>query len=246
MKNIRYTILVIFSLFLFQDLNAQDKGKSFIGISSGLAFPTGQFAKSDYGTFGHENDKAGFGKTGFNITLDGAYYFLPKIGWGGIASFMDHGGLNNSDVNKLAAGYTDAFGVAESTVEAQGRYRTINLMTGPYLSFPLKKFTLDFRAVAGVVKSLSTPTITVTLEDQSTFTQRSSTAAAFGWQAGAGARYALSNTFSLSLRGDYFQTSGIKISNDNRTNNAGRLVTKQPLAGINIAIGVSYSFRNRK
>jgi hypothetical protein len=243
MKNLKHTLVIIFSLFLFQELNAQNKSKSFIGISSGLAIPTGLFAKSDYGTFGHEDNKAGFGKTGFNITLDGAYYFLPKMGWGGIASFMDHGGLNSSDVNKLAAGYTDAFGVAESTVEAQGRYRVINLMTGPYLSFPMNKLTLDFRAVLGVVKSLSTPTITVTLENQSTFTQKSSNAAAFGWQTGAGVRYALSDAFSLSLRGDYFYTSGIKISNDNRTNNAGRLVTKQPLAGVNIAFGLVYNLK---
>jgi opacity protein-like surface antigen len=203
----------------------------------------GDFSKSEAGGFDSWNNTAGFAKTGFTAGVEGAHYFLPKIGLGGTVYFSDHGGFSKSDVTKLGDSYTDAFGVDESTVSTTGRYRSLNVMIGPYFSFPMNKFTVDLRLMGGLLKSISTPEMTVQLEDntESRFTQKSSTASAFGWQVGAGFRYALTDRVGLMVRTDYFSSDGVKVDNENRTNTAGRLVTKQEMSWVNASAGISFS-----
>lgn len=224
---------------------SQEKAKSFISFNAGISSPTGDFSKADAGTFNHWNNTAGFAKTGYALSVDGAYYFLPKIGLGGTITYSAHGGFSKSDVTKLGDSYTDAFAVDESTVSTTGRYQSLNILIGPYFSFPIKKFTLDLRAVAGVITSLSTPQMTVQLEDQSaaTFKQISSKASAFCWQVGAGFRYALSKHVQFVWRADYFYSEGIKIENTNRSNNAGRFVTRQPMSWMNSSVGLAFSLK---
>jgi len=218
--------------------------KSFIGISGGISTPIGNYSKTDLGGYGHWNNNTGFAKTGFNLGVEGAYYVLPKIGIGGVFNFSDHGKLNRSDARQLGDSYTDAFAVDYTTVTTSKRYQTLNVLVGPYFSFPCHKFSFDVRLLGGWTKSISTPEISVQLEDDESnvFTQKSSTASAFGWQAGIGLRYALTEKISLSIRGDYFYSSGIKIDNENRNNNAGRLVTNQTLSWINGSVGLAYAF----
>ena len=242
---LKYVVtLVLFVTVSSSSLTAQNKTKNFIGISSGLSVPLGVFSKTDVGVFGNWNNKTGFAKTGFTIGVEGAYYVLPKIGIGGVLNFSDHGILSKRDAQKLGDSYTDAFAVNYTTVYTSKRYQNINLLIGPYFSFPFHKITIDLRAMGGLIKSTSTPEISVQLEDDPTnvFIQKSSTAFAIGGQLGLGCRYALSDKIALSLRGDCFHTGGIKVKNENRSNNAGRLVTKQEMTWINASLGIAYSF----
>ena len=96
----------------------------------------------------------------------------------------------------------------------------------------------------GLVKSLSTPEYTVQLEDNSALLlmQKSSHKTAFGYQLGAALRYAFTDRVGLVLRSDYLYSDGVKIDNQNRNNNAGRLVTKQPIAALNSSIGLTFAF----
>jgi hypothetical protein len=232
-------ILLAVGSFLFFSMNAQ----SYISLTSGASIPVGSFAKADAGSFNNWNNTAGFAKTGFAIGVEGACYLTPKMGIGGSFYFSDHGRFTSGDVKKLGDSYTDAFGVAYSTVTTTGRYRTLSILAGPQFSLPHGKFTFDFHLLGGLVKSLSTPEMTVLLEDQTktTFKQSSSTASAFGWQAGAGMRYRLAGKLSLVFKTDYFNSNGISVRNENRNNSAGRLVTNQPLSWINVTVGVSLS-----
>jgi len=225
-------------------MQAQDKAKNYLGFSVGSTFATGDFASTETGTLNNWNNTAGFAKTSFMVGAEGAYYFLPKLGVVGTINFSDHGRFETADVKKLGDSYTDAFAVDESTVKTTGRYRSLTVMAGPQLSLPFNKLTIDIRAMGGLLTSLSSPEITVLLEDQTdaTFTQKSSSASAFGWSAGAGLRYALSDKLGLMFRADYFSSEGVKIENTNRANDAGRLVTKQPMLWINTTIGIAYSF----
>ena len=237
---------VIYFLFVIDYLQAQDKVKNFIGLSTGVSVPTGEFAKTDVGSFGAWNNTSGFAKTSFNIGVDGAYYFLKRLGIAGTITYSDHGALNASDVSKLAQGYQQAFDVDQDSAASSGRYKALNVMLGPILSLPCKKFIFDFRAMAGILKSFSTPQINSTLTDASInypFSQLSSTASAFGLQAGVGVRYALTETWALSLKADYFYSSGVKITNENRKNNAGRLETKQEMSWVNVSAGIAYTFK---
>lgn len=239
----KYVTLSAALIFLATPLFAQNRAKNFVGFSFGASVPTGDFSKADAGTFNNWNNSAGFAKTGLRIGAEGAYYFLPKLGLAGVLNFSNHGGFSNRDATNLGTGYTDAFGVAYTTVSTSGQYNSITILAGPQLSFPLNKLTVDVRVVGGLLKSISTPTMTVQLEDQvdPTFKQVSSRASAFGWQAGAGLRYVLTDKVGLLFRADYFNSTGVKVDNENRNNRAGRWVTKQPMSWLTTSVGLSFS-----
>ena len=230
-------------VFAFSNSVAQNRVKNYIGISAGLSSPLGAFSKTDLGQFGNWNNKSGFAKQGFNIGLERVYYFLPKIGIGGVVNFSDHGRLTGTDAKRIGDSYTDAFAVDYTTVYTSKRYQNFSVLIGPYFSLPFSKITLDIRAMAGLMKSISTPEISVQMEDDPTnvFTQKSSTASALGTQLGIGFRYKLTNKFSLSFREDFFHSGGLKITNENRSNNAGRLVIKQEMSWINTSFGIVYN-----
>ena len=42
---------------------------------------------------------------------------------------------------------------------------------------------------------------------------------------------------------DYFSTPGVAISNENRSNTAGRLVTNQQMSWINGSLGLAYKLK---
>jgi opacity protein-like surface antigen len=123
----------------------------------------------------------------------------------------------------------------------------LNVLVGPQFSLRSGKFIFDFRLLGGLVKSLSTPEMTVLLEDQTgtTFKQSSSTASAFGWQVGTGTRYPLNDKLSLMLKVDYFSSAGVTVGNENRNNSAGRLVTNQPMSWVNITVGIAVSLNKK-
>ena len=236
----RSFIILTITLLAIASANAQNK-LHYISITAGASTPVGAYSKADAGSFNHWNNSAGFAKTGFAAGIEGAYYILPKFGVVGTVYFADHGALSKSDASTLGDSYTDAFAVDESTVSTSKRYRSLNVLAGPQFSLPLSKLTVDVRAMAGIIKSISTPEVTVQLEDQSSFTQKSSAASAFGWQVGAGFRYAFSDHLGFLFRADYFKSNGISVDNENRTNTAGRLVTRQPVSWVNGIVGVSFT-----
>jgi hypothetical protein len=220
---------------------AQEKPKSYISINMGATIALGDFSKAEAGTFNNWNNTAGFAKTGWALGLDGTFFLTPKFSLTGYLYYADHGTFTTTDAAKLGASYTDAFAVDYTTVSTSGRYQSLVVLVGPQYSIPFKKLIVDLHVMAGLMKSLSTPSMTVELEDQSSFTQNSSTASAFGWQAGAGVRYPLKGKWGLLLKTDYFSSNGIAIDNSNRNNSAGRLVTNQPMTWLNITTGVTYS-----
>lgn len=220
---------------------AQEKPKSYISINTGATIALGDFSKAEAGTFNNWNNTAGFAKTGWALGLDGTFFLAPRFSLTGSLYYADHGTFTTTDAAKLGASYTDAFAVDYTTVSTSGRYQSLVVLVGPQYSIPFKKLIVDVHVMAGLMKSLSTPSMTVELEDQSSFTQNSSTASAFGWQAGAGVRYPLKGKWGLLLKTDYFTSNGIAIDNSNRNNSAGRLVTNQPMSWLNITTGVTYS-----
>ncbi|QXU42530.1 outer membrane beta-barrel protein [Pedobacter sp. D749] len=241
----KYLLLPLF-LLIFTVFSASAQVKSYIGFFGGLSSPIDNFAKSEYGEIYKENNKAGYAKNGFTFGVDGAWYFYKNLALAGVISYQDQGRLSHKDVENLSAGYTDGFAVDNSTVTSNKRYRNLNVLVGPQYSFLLHpKLILDVRAVAGVIKSFSTPELKVDLEDDPTHTfyQRSSTASTFAYGGGIGLRYSLTNKIGLALRGNYIGADGIKITNDNRNINAGRLVTKQPISEIQTTLGLSYNLK---
>jgi hypothetical protein len=242
MKKIIFAALAV---FFFKCGIAQTKPSDYVSFSVGATVPVGSFAIADAGTFPNKfNNTSGFAKTGLAFGFEGAHYVFSRWSIKGSLYFSEHGGINSKDVVNIAQSYQNAFGVDQAAVSTTNTYKSLNVMVGPSYSLPLGKLTIDAWVFGGIIASLSTPEIDVVLTDAGInypFTQKSSTASAFGWQAGIGGRYKLSNRLSLLVKGDYFSSSGIKVDNTNRVNNAGRLVTNQPLSWVNITTGIAMS-----
>lgn len=216
--------------------------KSYIGINSGVSFATGNFRSTDA-----ENPQSGFAKTGFTVALDGAHFFQGGIlGLAGQVAFSDNGRLLGNDVAKLGAAYTEAFDVDFTTVRATGRYRRLTALVGPTLMFGGAKLKVEVRGLAGVNQMLGTPELRVQLEDDpsTSFTQRSSHSLTFGYAAGVGVHYTLTDKLGLVARTDFMGSSPITVKNDNRNTSTGRLSEKQPVTAFNTSLGLAFTLGN--
>jgi len=238
------TVLII-ALFAFIATGAYSQTQtrppltSYFGFFGGVSNPLGEFKKADY-----YNNKAGFAKRGLTYGLDGTWYFYKNLGLGGSFTYQDNGELNQTDANNLAAGYTNSFGSDYSTVTATKRYQTVNILIGPQYSFTKGKFLLDLRASGGILKVFSTPETNILLNgvtDQTAiFYQRSASSTVLAYSGTAALRYKLSDNVFLTLRGAYLYSSGPSITNQGRTTNIGRIVTKQPFNTLNTTIGLNF------
>jgi hypothetical protein len=234
-------ILITFLSFTAKAQDDKPQAKSYIDFWGGQSIPTGSFKQTDY-----SNNSAGFAKTSVTLGLDVAIYVYKNLAIATTLSFQDQGELSQSDAAILADGYNTSFKNDETTVTIVNRYHNVNLMTGPQYTFMYKKFTLDLRAYGGIVKSTSTPAITVLFDFSSspgqTLYQYNSTAWAFGYGGGAGLRYSLSDSWDAGIKVNYVDCPGIKIGNAGNPNNIGRIQTKLPITEIQAAIGMTLKF----
>ncbi len=236
------TILVI---LISLKANAQDEDvpqvKSYLGIISGLSFPSGNFASSDY-----SNNSSGFGKRGVAIALDAGIYLHKNFGIGVTASFQDQGELNDGDAQTLSNGYNASYKKDNTSVTTVDRYHIFSLMAGPQYSHIIKNFILDFRISAGMMKSSSTPSVDVIFNSSSVTSteldQNSSGAWAFAYGASAGLRWSFSESWDLGFKINYINSAGFGVSTSNigiADDNVGRLVTKIPISVIQPTLGIT-------
>ena len=116
-------------------------------------------------------------------------------------------------------------------------------MVGPTFMFSGDKLKLEVRGLAGINQMLGTPEVMVVLEDDpsTTFVQRSSHSLTFGYSAGLGVHYYLTDRLGLVARGEFMGSSPITIHNDNRTTVTGRLSEKQPVTAFTTTLGLAFA-----
>ena len=217
------------------------KLKSYIGIFGGQSRALSDFKSTDY-----SNPKAGFAKNGFVMGIDGAVYFYKHFAIGYTISKQDQGKLTCDDDQKNSQGYTDDIKADGSTVTADKRYRSYNVLLGPQYTFVLHHFRFDLRASAGVIKNTATPSVAVDITgvpaQTTTFTQQSSKGTAFAYGGSAAVRFDMGSGWDLLLKGNYVKSDGPTISTTGRTSNLGRIVTKQPMTEGQIVLGLVKEF----
>lgn len=231
------TAIIILISFKTQGQDTKEYVKSYFGLIGGVAIPLGDFSKAIY-----NNNNAGFAKKGMVLGVNGAYYFYKNLAFAATLSYQDLGELTQDDAQTLANGYNSDFKTNSTSVTTANRYNSVNIMGGPQYSFVYHKFIFDVRAAAGFIKSFSTPSTTVEFTTNNTYTiigQNSSKATAFAYGAGAGVRFSLGDNWDVNLRGNYIQSDGLKITNQNNTGSLGRFQTKQPISEIQTTIGIS-------
>lgn len=236
-KRIFTSLIIAFLAFIATGAKAQVK--SYFGFFGGVSNPIGDLKSADY-----YNNKSGFAKKGLTYGLDGAWYFHKNLAIGASITYQDNGELNQANADSLAAGYTKSFSADQATVTATKRYQTVNILLGPQYTFEKGKFLLDLRASAGILKVFSTPETNTLLSgvtnQTAIFYQKSSSSTVLGYSGTAALRYRLSENVFLTLRGAYLYSPGPSITNEGRTTNLGRLVTKQPFNTLNTTIGLNF------
>jgi opacity protein-like surface antigen len=240
-----YTLLSIFTITLMafaakaQDLTPHVK--SYIDFYGGISTPLGSFGQANY-----SNNEAGYAKQGVAFSLDGAVYVYKNLAIGVTFSFQDQGEMNYNDVLNIATGYTSSYNADESDVTANNRYHNWNILIGPQYSFTYKRFILDLRASAGIIKSSSTPEVqtneTGVLTQTVAFYQNNSTKTIFGYGGNVGLRYKLGDSWSVGIKGAYIDSQGLDVTSTGRTVYVGRNVTKIPITEFQTTIGFALSF----
>jgi hypothetical protein len=232
------TALIILASFKAKAQDTKEYVKSYISFLGGKSIPLSNYGQSNY-----NNNSAGFAKKGMVLGLEGAYYFYKNLGFVATVSYQDQGELSQNDVQTLSDGYNTSFHNNFTTLTAVNRYNNLNILGGPQYSFVYHKFTLDLKAIGGLIKSYSTPSIQIQYTNGNnslvTLSQNSSKSSAFAYGGGAGLRYSLGEHWDVNLRGNYIESGGIKISNSNNDGKVGRFVTKQPVTEIQTTLGIS-------
>jgi hypothetical protein len=241
------TLISIITLISFyakaQDSEPKEYVKSYIALIGGLSNPMGNFSQKTY-----DNNQAGFAKRGATFGLEGTVYLYKNLGFGAIISFQDQGELTTPDVQLLADGYNNVLKVNSTLVQGVNRYHNLNFMGGPQYSFTYGKFILDLRVDAGLIKSSSTPELTIYVSQNNTsqtITQNSSKGSAFAYGGKAGLRWAFADGWDIGVRFNYVKSDGIKISTTGDVaalGNTGRIVTKQPISELQSTFGIGVHF----
>lgn len=243
----QFTILSAIFLLLFSlNAKAQDDfdnptAKSYLALVSGYSIPQGSFASTSY-----SNYKSGFAKTGVTIGLDAGIYVYKNLGIGVTFSWQDQGELNTNDAQTIANGYNTELSKDQTTVVSVNRYHNYMLMAGPQYSFLYKKFTLDLRADAGVIKNTSSPAITTTFDYSTsaaaTYYQLNSGHMAFAYGGSVGLKYSLGDHWDVGLRANYVDCSGIKIDNTGNPGNSGRIQNSLSISVLQTTLGFALKF----
>lgn len=252
MKSIKILLLIVaFSPVII--CRGQEKGNSFIGLSGGVSFPTGNWGKASTATSltsleGTVGDVSGYANTGGFFAIDGAWFFSKHFAIGGM---FKYGSYNLHGMDSLSYGYEQSFDV-DTTRLTHTDYKLWSIMPGLYYQLQIaKKLSLTGRGLIGI-SNASTPQITVTIEDGGVFdppvVQYSSSKTSFAFDVGAGLRYVITKCLAIDLKGDYFYTNpDFTIDNSSRVNNAGREITEyhQPLTSFNASLGIAYLFSSK-
>ena len=176
--------------------SAQDK-PSFVGLRTGVSIPFSKYAAKDL-------DEGSFTQAGFNVAIDGAWFFKPKFGVGGAV------GLNllPVDVASLGRARVDKDPFLSSVVIRSEPWKIIIAMIGPYFQFPISsKFSFSAKLLGGLLYGktpyqLYKPDYYLLPDDWAEITP--ATDMKFSWQTGIGIVYNLNTCIDLALDADLF------------------------------------------
>ncbi|HZY38354.1 MAG TPA: outer membrane beta-barrel protein [Mucilaginibacter sp.] len=243
-KNFTILSAILITLISLTAKAQDDKpeAKSYIAFIGGLSSPLGSYGSNDYA-----NNNAGFAHKGQTFGLDFGIYLHKNFGIGISLTVQDQGELDSAQIVGLANGYNSSFTKNQTSVTSVGRFSNMTLMVGPQYTFLYKKFALDLRASAGLIKSFTTPALTIVFDYSSnsgqTYYQESSGALAFAYGASAGLRYTLSDSWDVGLKVNYINSSGLKINNTGGdAGTTGRFQTNMPVSLIQPTLGITLKF----
>jgi len=226
-KHLSIVLVVILLLPLTCLRSTAQEKESFAGISAGFAIPFGNFRSTSL-------DGGSFAITGFNVNVEGAWFFKPKIGVGASV------GLN---MNPLWLGalewakvLNDPF-LNDVSIRSEP-FITATAMAGAYTQIPVwRNFSVTGKLLGGLLYGrtpyqLYKPEYYLVGPDFYEITPARDYK--FSWQAGAGIQYDVSPCVGLLLEGVVMYD---KLSFNFRTANGTR-TDIHTIALLNTTLGV--------
>ncbi len=235
MKKIIFTILLFGCGFAA--LAQKNASKFILSINGGTAIPAGNFAKGDYA-----DEKSGFAKTGGHFNLTGTYYFNKSWGVGALIGYSQFGYKGSQS---LSDGYKEDSGTDSTTLYLKGNNHSFSILVGPYYRIDGgKKISVDIRVLGGYINT-HLAGFQIFYEDytDNAMTQKQASGGAFGFQAGVGVQYHITDKLAVQINGDYFTSKpDITIDYENFNVNSGRKLSSynESVSGINATIGFAY------
>lgn len=223
-------------------LSYQNK-KGFLALSAGGSAPVGHFASRS-----SVDKRAGMADWGTAYNVSAGYRLAGQVG------LMVRGERHQNPLQPGAL--VNAFypNNTDSWTASAGNWTVTTLMGGPYVTFPMNRFSLDTRLLAGrAVAVLPATSLTGTFVEKRMMVQTTG-AQSQAWAYGGGVtlRYRLSRSFALHVNGDYTQSamrfdnlssdvrSGSDDTSQRTTFSSDRLIsTVSASAGISILFGNS-------
>jgi len=245
-------LINIFLLIIISNTFAQDE--SFLGLSFGAAIPQGKFAEQDF-----YDKETGYANTGFMFAFDGAWFPDDYLGIGGTVTFASNNIDKNAYKNDLRQYLFDSIpqiaDILDSNFVADlGVWKYLNIFVGPSFTYPIGRFNIDARILAGVTFGWQpSQEIDATDNIESTFSRKveGKAQAALGYCVGGGVRYAFKSGYVLRVTAEWANSKPTFYYNGNVTYEEDGndieievedIEYKMPFKNVHVGIGIAYNF----
>jgi hypothetical protein len=238
MKN--FFAVVIFLLLVGTGVNAQDstRTRSSLSVSIGASMPLGQFKAASSSRDGH-----GFATSGFHYQIEYAGFWSRNAGFGVEAGGFSNGLNQNPFKTDFTILHPPPVFVGNVNLSAAEPWRNYYLLTGPYISLPMKNIIVDFKALGGLLFTKSASmiyTLTTTTTTYASGTAGGVSSQSFGYSLGTNIRLKLDKNTQLKFSVEYLQgyvdTSYTNSSPTYPVAGAGQ----QSLAVLNLSWGLTF------
>lgn len=221
-------------------LSHQDR-KGFLALSTGGSLPIGRFASCS-----PTDEQAGMAGTGIVLNVSAGYRLVGPVGLmvrgeqhrNAIQTHAMLDGLSRSETDTWTASADD--------------WSVTTVMGGPYLLFPMGRFTLDTRLLVGRAwavlpnTSMSGNFGSVDMLVKTTGSQSAATALG----GGLSLRYRLGRSLSVHLNGDYtraqfmFDNLTATAQSDNGRSESSRYSSGRTVSTVSVSAGIALLFGN--
>jgi hypothetical protein len=223
------TVLILLFTTIFLASFSQEKS-GFIGIQSGLSIPVGKYYEKKL-----DQPAGSFATTGFNVSIEGAWFFKPWLGVGGQFG-MD---FQPVDVGSLGWEKVIADEFLDSVYIRSDPFRNYTLYAGLYFEKPIvKRLSVTAKALGGVMLSytpyqLYKANFFMIGEKWYEITSAGDIEGSF--LAGAGLKYSLKNCIGFTLNGEFTYN---KCDYDFTTSTGNIRTDERVISFVNILLGV--------
>ncbi|GAB1449049.1 MAG: hypothetical protein LCH37_07955 [Bacteroidetes bacterium] len=230
---------IILSAILFGAIHGFTQNKSFIGLSSGLSLPLGNFASTS-----QNNPTAGLAKAGMQIDLSGSYLFSKHIGVCGLLRYQANP-VNEDAIRDAMNPSGNPFSI-DFTLKTKP-WKSFTYMAGINGIIQLNpKLSWENKAMIGL-STVKSPDFDLSVNfmgvnETGSISGKPSTYGSL--LLGSGLRYNVKNNWCLSAQIDYWLTetelkSTTKNSDGSIEESSGQYMN---LSTLSIGLGIGYSF----